>query len=295
MPELPEVHTISQDLNKHITGYEIKNIKVSSDYKIPAPVKKRLKEIIGEKIIKAERIAKNISIELSSKEYLVFHLAMSGRILLRTEKYFKDKWVKIVFEISKNDKTYYLKFSDMRQFGKVRVIKESEMNEFKEKYGLDVLDDKIDEKMFFKSLISKKTNIKNALMDQGIISGMGNIYVTDALFLSKINPKTSTQDIDVVLARKLLSKSREVILEGIKNRGSTLPDKMYVDIFGNPGSQQEHFKIYGKTQCPICKSKVQFEKINGRGTYFCPNCQPIDSVSGNKKNQKLAGIQEKLI
>jgi len=295
MPELPEVHTILQDLNKHITGYEIKNIKISPDYKIPLEVKKRLKEIIGEKIIKAERIAKNISIKLSSNEYLVFHLAMSGRILLRAEKDIKDKWVKIVFEISKDDKIYYLKFSDMRQFGKVRVIKELEMNEFKEKYGLDVLNNKIDEKMFLKSLISKKTNIKNALMDQRIISGMGNIYATDALFLAKINPKTNTQNLDIDFAKTLLNTSREVLLEGIKNRGSTLPDKMYVDIFGNPGSQQDHFKIYGKTLCPICKSKVQFEKINGRGTYFCPTCQPLGTVSEKKNLPKIVGKQERLI
>jgi formamidopyrimidine-DNA glycosylase len=286
MPELPEVHTISQDLNKHVSGYSIKGIKVTHNYKIPNDVKKKLHNIIGTKITSADRIAKNIILKLSSNEYLVFHLAMTGRILLRSDQDGKDRWVKIVFEISRDGVSKYLNFTDMRQFGKVRVLSERELDKYSNKYGLDVVKDNVDANTFLHKLSSKKTNIKNALMDQNIISGMGNIYATDALFLAKINPKTPTQYLTLNMAKNLLAKSSEILNEGIKNRGSTLPDKMYVDIFGNSGSQQEHFKIYGKRICPVCKSQVQFEKINGRGTYFCPTCQP-QVVPNNKTLLRL--------
>lgn len=287
MPELPEVHTITQDLKENVVGFEIKNIKISKDYRIPNEVKLLLKGIVGEKITGAERIAKNISLKLSNGLFLVFHLAMTGRILLRSEKDKKDKWVKVVFEISKNEDARYLKFCDMRQFGKIQVLNNEQSIGLKEKYGLSIINGETTPEEFHKSIKSKRTNIKNVLLDQKIISGLGNIYATDALFISGVNPKTSTQDINLEMANKLLESSREILKEGIKNRGSTLPDKMYVDIFGKSGSQQKYFRIYGKEVCPSCGSKVRYEKLNGRGTYFCPICQPeIKGGSTHDSKQK---------
>lgn len=286
MPELPEVHTISQDLKNNIVGFEIKNIQISKNYRIPDDQKKKLAKLKGKKIKDSYRIAKNIVLEISENEFLVFHLAMTGRILLRKNKEEKDNWVKIVFEISKNDKTVYLKFCDMRQFGKVRVVNKDELELLQKKYGIDVLKQEISAEEFLKLLKRKKSTIKNVLLDQSIISGLGNIYATDTLFLSKVNPKTSTQDLTLKQSEEILKYSREILKEGIKNRGSTLPDKMYVDIFGKSGTQQNFFRIYGKNICPICNSKTVFEKINGRGTYYCPTCQPLKTV--NQKADKIS-------
>lgn len=285
MPELPEVHTISQDLKNNIVGFEIKNIQTANNYRIPDDQKKRLLKLKGKKIKDSQRIAKNIVLKISENEYLVFHLAMTGRILLRSDKDESDKWVKIVFEITKNNKTMYLKFCDMRQFGKVRVLSKDELELLQNKYGIDILNQDISAEEFLKLLKSKKSTIKNVLLDQKIISGLGNIYATETLFLSKINPKTSTQDLTLKQSEEILKNSREILKEGIKNRGSTLSDKMYVDIFGKTGSQQNHFKIYGKNICPVCNSKTMFEKINGRGTYYCPTCQPLKTSS--EKNKKI--------
>ncbi len=285
MPELPEVHTISQDLKNNVVGFEIKNIQTANNYRIPDDQKKKLLKLKGKKIKDSQRIAKNIVLKISENEYLVFHLAMTGRILLRSDKDESDKWVKIVFEITKNNKTMYLKFCDMRQFGKVRVLSKDELELLQNKYGIDILNQDISAEEFLKLLKSKKSTIKNVLLDQKIISGLGNIYATETLFLSKINPKTSTQDLTLKQSEEILKNSREILKEGIKNRGSTLSDKMYVDIFGKSGSQQNHFKIYGKNICPVCNSKTMFEKINGRGTYYCPTCQPLKTSS--EKNKKI--------
>ena len=279
MPELPEVHTISQDLKNDIVGFEIKNIHITDYYRIPEDQKKKLHKLKGKKIIDSQRIAKNIVLEISENEFLVFHLAMTGRILLRENKDENDKWVKIVFEISKNKKTMYLKFCDMRQFGKVRLNNKDELELLKNKYGIDVLRQEISPEEFLKLLKSKKSTIKNVLLDQKIISGLGNIYATDTLFLSKVNPKTLTYDLTLQQGAEILKNSRVILKEGIKHRGSTLADKMYVDIFGKSGKQQNYFKIYGKNICPVCNSKTMFEKINGRGTYYCPTCQPLKPVT----------------
>jgi formamidopyrimidine-DNA glycosylase len=295
MPELPEVHTISQDLKKNIIGYEIKSIKISPDYKIPETEKIKLAKLGGKKISDVGRIAKNIVIKLSENDFLIFHLAMSGRILLRSSKEEKDNWTKIVFEISKNEETKYLKFCDMRQFGKIKVMDRQSLKDMKNKYGLDVLDKNTTTEKFLKAIKSKNTNIKNALMDQKIISGVGNIYATDALFLAGINPKTRTKNLNLQNGQHLLNSLHQVLKEGIKNRGATLPDEMYVDIFGKPGNQQNHFKIYGKKICPKCGSPVSFEKINGRGTYFCPVCQPLIENTENIKDLHKAPTQNSFL
>jgi len=286
MPELPEVHTISQDLRKNIVGYEIKGIQISKYYKLPSNIQSDLKKIVGEKIQDVDRIAKNIVIKISNNSYLVFHLAMTGRILLRELSHKSDDWVKVVVEIQKGKQISHLKFADMRQFGKVFVTNKTGLQKLTEKYGLDTLDKSVTPKNFLKALKSKRTNIKNVLMDQTTVSGIGNIYVTDALFLAGINPLLPTQNMTLEIAEKLLKSIREVLTEGIKNRGSTLPDKMYVDIFGKSGSQQNHFKVYLKNKCTNCGSAIKFIKINGRGTYFCPTCQPLEISKNTNPNQK---------
>lgn len=294
MPEFPEVHTISYDLKKNVVGFKIKNIQISKYYKLPNNIQTDLKNIIGKEIQDVNNIAKNIVLKLNENSFLVFHLAMTGRILLREPSNKTDNWVKVVLEIQKGNKTKHLKFCDMRQFGKVVVLSKNNLDIFTSKYGLIPLNENITLENFLNAIKSKKTNIKNVLLDQKIISGLGNIYATDALFLANINPKTPTQDITSGSTKKLLKSIREILNEGIKNRGSTLPDKMYVDIFGNPGSQQKHFKIYLKKVCDVCNSKVEFIKINGRGTYFCPTCQPL-RISKNKSSKKVLEGQKKLL
>lgn len=286
MPELPEVHTISQDLKKNIIGYQIKSVQLAKSYRIPTNVQSELKRTIGKEILDVGNIAKNIVIKLSENTYLVIHLAMTGRILLRELGAKPDEWVKIVIELQKGTKIWDLRFADMRQFGKVFVVNKVGLHKLTERYGLNVLDKNITTENFLKSIKSKKTNVKNVLMDQKIISGIGNIYAIDALFLAGINPKLPTQKMTLETAEKLLKATREILKEGIKNRGSTLPDKMYVDIFGKSGSQQNYFKIYLKEKCTKCGGKVEFVKINGRGTYFCPSCQPLLISEDKNPNQK---------
>ena len=279
MPEFPEVHTITNDLKKYITGFKINKIILNPKYTLPNLKNKTIKNV--------KQVAKNIVLELDSEQFLVLHLAMTGRILLRKDRNINDKWVKITLEISKNNKTYYLKFSDMREFGKVQLLDKKQFKELTQKYGPTPLDDSLTSKEFLRIIRSKNTNIKNILLDQRLISGIGNIYATDALFLAKIDPKTKTKNINLEMTEKLLKNLRLILEEAIKNRGSTLPDGMYVDIFGKPGLYQKWFKIYMKHKCPECGGKVEYFKLNGRGTYWCPHCQPTHKASAGKSIQLL--------
>jgi len=288
MPELPEVHTIVTDLNKHISGYKISDTTISSSYKTIPDNTVFKKAVIGKSITEVTRIAKNVIIKLSSGNYILIHLAMTGRVLLRKPSDKPDGWTCVVLKLERKSEESEkkgkpdlkeLRFTDVRKFGKMGVISEKAIQKLIGKYGPEPLDPKLSQEQFLKIIKSKKTNIKNALLDQKLISGLGNIYATDALFLSGINPQTQTAKITSDMAKKLLESSKLILKEGINNRGSTLPDRAYVDIFGNEGSQQKYFKIYMKEKCPKCNMGVKFIKINGRGTYFCENCQPLNPNS----------------
>lgn len=274
MPELPEVQTITSDLKKHLEGYTIETIQVESGYNTIPSNELFLKEITGQKIATIYRIAKNIVLELESGDAMMFHLAMTGQLLLSDPKTRKLPWERVTFVLTKKDKKLGLKFRDMRTFGKAVLVNKDQIQKVYDKYGPEPLNEKLTAQEFLDNLKGKRTTVKNALLDQAIVSGLGNIYATDALFMSKIHPETPTKNITLGQAEKLLKAAKEILLESIEHRGSTLGDKMYVDAYGKMGSHQNYFRVYGKEKCSVCDTKVEVIKINGRGTYFCPTCQP---------------------
>lgn len=277
MPELPEVTTIVNDLNKHILGFTIKKVTVTKGYPKLADSKEFIKTVTTKKVVKVLRVAKNIVIELEGDTFIITHLAMTGRLILTADKDVLARWVKVLYELenktTKEEKK--LVFCDVRMFGKVVLATKKDIENLKQKYGPEPIQENLTLELFYEKLKSKKSSIKNVLLDQQIIAGLGNIYATDTLFLAGIHPETPTTDLTLEHALKLLESAKSVLNEGIKNRGSTLSDKMYIDIFGKEGSQQNFFKIYAKEVCPKCEGKAQILKINGRSTYFCPNCQPV--------------------
>ncbi|OGC46189.1 DNA-formamidopyrimidine glycosylase [candidate division WWE3 bacterium RIFCSPHIGHO2_12_FULL_38_15] len=281
MPELPEVQTITSDLKKYFENSTIDDVKISGEYNVYPDRKFFLAHTKNVQISSINRIAKNIVFELENGYFMVFHLAMTGRLLIRALNQKPDKWTKITFTLKKNNKSVEVRFCDMRMFGKAVLYSKEELEKMKQKYGPEAHKGSIDAKEFAHRLNSKRTTIKNALLDQSIISGLGNIYATDSLFLARIHPETKTQNIDTKSAAKLLEAAKLILNEGIEHRGSTLEDAMYVDAFGKPGTHQNYFRIYGKKTCINCSGKVSVKKINGRGTYFCSFCQIL--LEGTKK------------
>ncbi|MBT6401241.1 bifunctional DNA-formamidopyrimidine glycosylase/DNA-(apurinic or apyrimidinic site) lyase [candidate division WWE3 bacterium] len=276
MPELPEVQTITSDLQKHIKGATIKAIRIENNFNV-SPESSDFKKLLkNTKIKDIQRVAKNIVIELNSSDFLTTHLAMTGQILFRKKDFKPDRWTRVVFDLEKEGKIGELRYTDMRMFGKVKVIKENAINELHDKYGPDPIKDNFGHEKLWEILQSKRTNVKNALLDQKLIAGIGNIYANDALWMAKIHPETKTQEVTLPMSKDLLASIKEILNESIENRGSTLSDKMYVDIFGKMGTHQENFKIYGRKECRRCALPTSFKKLNGRGTYYCDGCQEKD-------------------
>lgn len=272
MPELPEVHTITQDLKKYIVGAKVDDLTVINNYSPKTKLETIQNMSIGHTIEDVKRVSKYITLHLSSNHFLKIHLRLTGRLLLRSPTYKPDKYERLILKLSKKGRDIQLRYTDKRSLGTFELEHTDEFPRFVEKFGPEPLDSALTPEKFLERLQKSNTNIKNALLNQKLIAGMGNVYVNDALWMAKINPKTKTSEINLKSAGVLLDSSRKILREGIKNRGISMSD--YVDLFGKPGKQQDYFRIYRKKICPTCKTKVEFIQLNQRGTYSCPFCQP---------------------
>ncbi len=268
MPELPEVITIKRDLQKEIVGKTVTNIKILKEYAHKVNTNYFNNYVLKHTVDEIDNVAKLLTFKLSSGYYIATHLNMSGLILYNS----KDPYAKIVFTFNTGDT---LTYSDTRMFGYFEVWTPEKINEYKKGYGKTPLDAMLDFGEFEQKLTKKNIYIKLALLDQKLISGIGNIYANDSLYMSNIHPKRKTSEITSQEYKKLFENVKKILQEGIEHRGSTID--RYRDIYGKPGTQQNYFRVYGKTGqlCVTCNTPIQFEKVSERGTFFCAICQPL--------------------
>jgi len=293
MPELPEIETVRLQLQRVLPGqmnlkFEIRNLKT---------VHGDLSKIVGKKVVSIERKGKVLLIDFGNNLLLGFHFKMTGQLvyepLLRTGLHLvrsadrpknnpvpdrivgghptEDFWntmpskhTRAVFEFERG--TLY--FNDQRMFGWIMLNPG-----FVDKLGPEALEITSDE--FIKRLSKLRKPIKLAIMDQEIISGVGNIYANDALWEAKINPQISSNKLQKEQLETLLEKIKLVLREGIKYGGATAVDAKYIDLHGLGGHYQEHFRVYDRAGLPClsCKTKIDKFILGGRGTYYCPKCQ----------------------
>lgn len=271
MPELPEVETIRQDLQKLIVGKKIVAIETDSPKQVQPSLSVVTQAIVGTKILKIERRAKLLQIFLDNGRILIVHLKLTGRLLYRRKNDKEDQWTHVV--ISFSDETQ-LRFADSRKFGWIKLIEdEKELQKILASFGPEPLNDLTLAE--FKQILKKNSRpIKIILMDQTKISGIGNIYACEALFLAKIDPRRPAKSLQDKEAEKLLTKIEAVLRLGLKYRGAS--DQDYLDAYGQKGAYQEHFLVYGKNgkPCPnSCGGKIKRIVLGGRGTFYCPACQ----------------------
>jgi formamidopyrimidine-DNA glycosylase len=265
MPELPEVETVARELRKSILNREIVNIeaiwKKSFENRCKA-------ELTGQKIVSISRKGKYLIFNLFTSS-LIVHLRMTGQLLYRENDHPENvtDYTRVILKLNNG----MLLFKDVRKFGRIYHIENPV--EFLAHVGPDALDKIVTPDYFIKVLRSGKMSIKAFLMSQKHISGMGNIYTDEALFLSGIHPAVFTNKISKPKALKLYRNMLFVLNESIKNMGSTISD--YRDPAGNKGLNQFYFNVYkqaGKL-CKKCGAVIEKIKFAGRGTHFCPNCQ----------------------
>jgi len=270
MPELPEVFTITNNLKEILPNSKLVEAEIFEEYR-SIPKISAFEEIYSQKIKSVTRISKYILINFENKTLLI-HLGMTGRIRFSKEKEL-FRWDKIRFKfLSAKGETFYLNFTDTRKFGKVKIVEKPEVNSGTEPFNLSEEDIN---KLIIK-IKNKNTEIKNILLDQKIISGLGNIYSNDTLFEAKINPLIKGKDLAIEDISKIIEVAGKVLEDGILKKGSSMKDKMYTDIYGNYGDYQDYFRIYERKNCRDCDSEIIKIHIKGRSSYYCPKCQPYN-------------------
>lgn len=270
MPELPEVFTIVKNLNEILPNSEFLEAEIFEEYR-SIPKISAFKDLYNLKIKNIDRVSKYILINFPTQT-LIIHLGMTGRIRFSKEKEL-FRWDKIRFKFkSKNNEIFYLNFTDTRKFGKVKITSNPLIKSGIEPFNLSP--EKIE--TIVQKIKKKNSEIKSILLDQTVISGLGNIYSNDTLFVAGINPLKKGKDLSDNQIEKIIITANKILLEGIEKNGSSMKDKMYTDIYGNFGEYQNSFKIYERNECLNCKTPITKIHIKGRSSYYCPNCQPND-------------------
>ena len=269
MPELPEVETTKRGIEPHLLKNKLINCKVNNgSFRIPFE-KKSFSRVSGFTINEIKRIAKYISIVFSDKSQLIIHLGMTGTLRV-TGKPPNLKHDHIIFEINNGN---HLIFNDPRRFGLVKILDSDEKFHLLDNNGPDPFDKQVDSQFLYQKITNRKSTIKSMLLNNKIISGIGNIYASEILFSSKISPTTNCNELTKEDCKKIIISAKNVLNHAIKFGGTTLSD--YFNADAKPGYFKNELNVYERAgeSCKKCSTKIVQIVQNNRSTYLCPKCQ----------------------
>ena len=268
MPELPEVETVKNTLKKQILGKKIKNVKVLYQGIIASNIDE-FNKIVNEDFIDIKRRGKYLIFELNNY-YLVSHLRMEGKYFLKNKNDVISKHEHVIFDLGDME----LRYHDTRKFGKMYLVEKDKLytDTPLSVIGLEPWDDKLNID-YLKSKYYGNKHVKTLLLDQNILTGIGNIYADEILFLSKINPFKKGKDLSDNDLENIIKYTRIILEEAIKDGGTTI--KSFSSSLGVTGHHQGKLLVHNKEgeKCPHCGEIILKTKVNGRGTYYCPKCQ----------------------
>ena len=268
MPELPEVETTLRAIKK-FQGQNLTNIKVHNRNLRWTVAKGLEKNSRNQKLINLHRRAKYIIFELENA-YLLLHLGMSGslRILKSEDNYFlKHDHIEFIFN---NEKIIY---NDPRRFGSLHITKNVNNHKLISALGPEPLSKNFNGEYLLECCKRSKTNIKTLIMNQKNVVGIGNIYASESLYLSRVNPQKESQKLDIEECKRIVSSAKKVLNEAIKVGGTTLKDFYSAD--GSAGYFKIRLNVYGRNgqKCKNCEEEILKVIINQRATFYCPKCQ----------------------
>ncbi|AZG68614.1 DNA-formamidopyrimidine glycosylase [Mycoplasma struthionis] len=273
MPELPEVRTVCRILKEKVLNKEIKKVLVFKPKLFrELIVDDFIQELENEKILGIENLGKHIIIKLTNKKVLLSHLRMEGKYRFFEKSESPDKHTVAIFKFKDNTELHYV---DTRMFGTfyLRTI-----DDYLTKLPLSKIaaePGNINVEQVLEKLSKTTVSIKTKLLDQTIVSGIGNIYVDEALFLAKVHPTSPSCNIPKNVIKKILKYTHDVMRESYEYGGSTLFS--YESMNHEQGQFQDKLKIHNSKlkNCSVCSNPIYKIKVNKRGTYVCPHCQKV--------------------
>lgn len=269
MPELPEVENVRLALSGVLLGKEILSVEVLRSQNIDTPLPDFLNSLPHKKFIGIGRRGKYLLFNLDDGRTLLAHLRMEGKFFVEEETEEIKKHDLIVFHLSDSKKLVY---NDTRRFGRMGLYDEEQLKSSPvSKLGKEPFE--IEEEEFASLLKGKNKPIKEVLLDQALVAGIGNIYAGESLFASKISPFCSASKLNKTQSADLLRNIKEILNQAISLGGSTI--RSYHPKEGVSGSMQNMLRVYGKSgqPCPCCGFPLKKETLGGRGTTYCPHCQ----------------------
>ena len=274
MPELPEVETICRYLNTVLPGKTIQKTVLLLPRQLRHPDPASFTALTeGKTIDGCSRRGKYIRLGLSDGTELILHLRMTGSLYYTPEPQ-DDRYARLYFELDDGGR---LMFSDLRTFGTIAAIVPGETYSVSgmETLGPEPLENDFTSAYLFGKLKRSKAPVKSFLLNQQNVAGLGNIYVDEALFLAGIHPLRHGADLTKLDAEHLVGAIRQVLEAGIRDGGTTF--RNYRNGEGGFGEHQEHLAVYHRNgePCRRCGTVIEKIKVGGRGTHFCPHCQPL--------------------
>ncbi|HEY3293247.1 MAG TPA: bifunctional DNA-formamidopyrimidine glycosylase/DNA-(apurinic or apyrimidinic site) lyase [Candidatus Nanopelagicaceae bacterium] len=279
MPELPEVETVRRGLSHFIRGFVIQEARelhprVRRDTSL-AP----LTDLKGARILDIERRGKFLWIKLDRPEVLVAHLGMSGQFLLSSQDRPRPKHVRAEFDLIKGKQKRSVVFNDQRTFGWLSIERTVDgVPRSVVHIAKDPFDPSFDKSAVLQDLQRRKVKIKSALLNQEIMSGVGNIYADEALWRAKVHPESLTSHLSSRNLRRVVDSAMEVMEEAIE-KGGTSFDDMYVHVNGESGFFDLSLAAYGRTgeECPRCGTPIARIIVGLRASHYCPRCQRLSA------------------
>lgn len=268
MPELPEVETIRRTLASKISGQRIRDVAVRLP-KLVSPEPGAFAALLKGRLIRElRRRGKLLILHLDLDLALLVHFRMTGQLVYLPADKEEPRYTHLVFTLDRGR----LAYADLRQFGWLEIVKEQELANHPVlcRIGPDPFE--MDEEAFL-TLLCRPRALKALLLDQALISGLGNIYVDESLFRAGLHPKRSAFTLSSAEGRRLFRVIRKVLEEAIVLRGSSV--RNYVDGEGVAGTFQTRHRVYQRRgePCLVCGTPISYTKVASRGTYFCPRCQ----------------------
>ena len=268
MPELPEVETIARELERALSGKRILDVFVYREKNLVGGADAFREAVKGKNILAVQRRGKFLVFALSDELFLLSHLRMEGRYRIQKGTPTRNKHDIVSLALSGNET---LTYEDTRKFGRIEPLSKRELETRLATLGPEPIG--LSGEDFFAILQTSNAPLKEALMDQHLFAGIGNIYACEILFASRLSPFLPAKDVTKEEAFRLAKESTRILNLAIAERGSTVHS--FLNFSGMEGNMQNLLQVYGKreTPCPVCGTKLTYTKCGGRGTTYCPHCQ----------------------